>query len=167
MEGERILNRHFVAAAAAGAALLAGSAAGHPVRGSSPPVPGPQARGAPVLVVARFHAALAGGDAAAAAALLDPAATIFEEGYVERSKADYVASHLPADIAFTRAIHETLERRDVTAGSDMAVVTSESRLTGVFKDKAVDRVSVETMALRRGPGGWRIVHIHWSSHAAK
>jgi ketosteroid isomerase-like protein len=119
-----------------------------------------------VAAVTQFHAALAKGDAAAAAALLDPAATIFEEGYVERTKAEYVAGHLPADIEFTRAVKETLDRRDVVAGSEMAVVTSESRIQGTFKEKAVDRISIETMVLRRGPGGWRIVHIHWSGRPA-
>lgn len=159
-------NRH-VLYGVLGLALLGGAAAGHPVDHGSHTGRIARTRPSPAgNVVSAFHKALASGDAATAANLIDQRATIFEEGYVERGKADYVASHLPADIEFSRAVHEALERRDVVAGTDMAVVTSESRLTGTFKDKAVDRLSVETVVLRRGPAGWRIVHIHWSGRPA-
>ena len=49
-----------------------------------------------------FHAALHHGDTRAAAALLADDALIFEEGGVERSKAEYVSHHLPADVALDR-----------------------------------------------------------------
>jgi hypothetical protein len=35
-----------------------------------------------------------------------------------------------------------------------------------FNGRPVDRLTVETMLLRRHADGWRIQHIHWSSRAA-
>ena len=125
----------------------------------------PSAHAAAVTVDA-FHAALRSGDSRTAAALLAADAVIYESGGVERSKAEYQASHLPADIEFSKAVPESLLRRSGAATASLAWIASEGRLSGTFRGKAVDRVTTETMVLRRTPRGWRIVHIHWSSAAA-
>jgi ketosteroid isomerase-like protein len=54
-------------------------------------------------------------------------------------------------------------------GSDgaFAWVASEGRMTGNWQGRAVDRVTTETMVLRRVGGSWRIIHIHWSSAPAR
>ena len=54
--------------------------------------------GEPKDVVAEFHSALVSGDQARAAGLLAPDVTIYESGFVERSRAEYVNHHLPEDI---------------------------------------------------------------------
>lgn len=118
-------------------------------------------------VVDAFHAALARGDAAAAAALLDDSAVIYEEGEAEASKAAYVASHLPADISFLAGMKETVLGRSGWATKDLAWVASRGRMQGSFRDRQVDRETTETMVLRRTAAGWRIVHIHWSSKTAQ
>lgn len=122
------------------------------------------ARGA-ASTVDRFHAALHRGDTRSAAALLADDALIFEEGGVERSKAEYVAHHLPADAGFSQVVDSIVVRR--TGGSNGAVawIATEGRMTGTYRGKAVDRVITETMLLRRAGGSWKIVHIHWSSGA--
>ncbi|MEP7130894.1 MAG: DUF4440 domain-containing protein [Sphingomicrobium sp.] len=112
-----------------------------------------------------FHAALHRGDAPAAAALLADNALIFEEGGVERSKAEYVAHHLPADAAFSKIVALNVTRRAGGGGGALAWIASEGRMTGIYKGKAVDRVTTETMLLRQAGGGWKIIHIHWSSAA--
>jgi ketosteroid isomerase-like protein len=114
-----------------------------------------------------FHAALHRGDADAAAKLMADGALIFESGEVERTKAEYVAHHLPADAAFEKTMTSTVTNR--TGGSDgsLAWIATEGRLTGTWKGKALDRLTTETMLLRRTDGGWRIKHVHWSSGAAK
>src|SRR5687768_7907692 len=56
-----------------------------------------------VGVVDRYHQALAAGDSALALALLSPNAIIVESGGVE-SLREYRSHHLPADIAFARAV---------------------------------------------------------------
>ena len=118
-----------------------------------------------VLVVDAFHAALEHGDTAAALALLAPGVMIFEEGGAERSRAEYESHHLGADAAFAAASEATVARRSGWADGDIAWITSEGRTTGQFNGRAVDRLTVETMVLKRHADGWRIHHIHWSSRA--
>lgn len=110
-----------------------------------------------------FHAALASGNTAAAAGLLAEDALIFESGGAERSKAEYVGHHLPADAAFAKAVKRTVTHRSQGGEGDTAWVASETRTTGTYKDKPVDLTSTETVVLRRTGGQWRIVHFHWSS----
>jgi len=126
----------------------------------------PAARGAAATVDA-FHAALRRGDTKAAAALLAEDALIFEEGGAERSKAEYAASHLPADAAFSREVSSTVTRRSGRADGAFAWIASEGRMTGNYKGRAIDRVTTETMVLRRVGRAWKIVHIHWSSGAPR
>ena len=120
------------------------------------------ARGAAATVDA-FHAALRRGDTRAAAALLADDALIFEEGGVERSKAEYATQHLPADAEFSKAVATSVTRRTGGSNGAIAWIATEGRTTGTFRGRLVDRVTTETMLLRRVGRVWRIVHIHWSS----
>lgn len=124
-----------------------------------------EAQGA-AKIVDQFHAALAKNDTAAALALLTDDALIFEGGNAERSKAEYASHHAGADAAYAAAVPSLLLRRSGFADTTTAWIASESRATGRHKDKAVNRVSTESMVLRKTPDGWRIVHIHWSSKNA-
>jgi hypothetical protein len=45
----------------------------------------------------------------------------------------------------------------------MALVTSIEKVSGTFRGREINSRSLETMALRRVAGQWRIAHIHWSS----
>lgn len=116
-------------------------------------------------VVDAFHAALRRGDTGAAANLLANDALIFEGGGVERSKAEYASHHLAADSAYTRAVPSVLTRRAGGSNGSIAWIASEGRSTGRYKGKDVDRVTAETMVLRRFGRAWKIAHIHWSSAA--
>ncbi|HYD27478.1 nuclear transport factor 2 family protein [Brevundimonas sp.] len=113
-----------------------------------------------------FHAALREGDREAALALLAEDALIFEAGGAERSRAEYASHHLASDAAYAAATADAVTRRSGEASGDMAWITSEGRTTGTFNGRPVDRLTVETMLLRRHADGWRIQHIHWSSRAA-
>lgn len=121
----------------------------------------------PARVVDRFHAALTAGDVSTALTQLSDDAVVFESGGVERGKAEYAAHHARADAAFAKAVPSRLVRRAGHASGDMAWVLSEGRTSGSYKGKPVDRVTTETMVLRREGGTWRIVHVHWSSGTAK
>ncbi|MFL6730446.1 MAG: nuclear transport factor 2 family protein [Sphingomicrobium sp.] len=121
----------------------------------------------PEAVVDAFHAALAKGDTARAAALLADDALIFEEGGAERSKAEYAARHLPADAEFSKAVKAAMTRRASQSAGGMAWVASEGRVSGAFHGKAIDRLTTETMILHRTNRGWRIMHVHWSSAAGR
>lgn len=117
-------------------------------------------------VVDKFHDALRRGDTVSAAALLAESALIFEEGGSERSKEEYAAHHLGADAAFSQAMFGKITRRAGAAGGGFAWIASEGRTTGTYSGKAIDRITTETMVLRRSRESWKIVHIHWSSAAA-
>lgn len=118
-------------------------------------------------IVDAFHAALAAGDVSAALAHLSEDATVFESGGVERGKAEYAAHHAPADAAFARAVPSRTTRRSGGVSGDTAWILSEGRTSGTYNGRAVNRLTTETMLLRRTGGVWRIVHVHWSSAAAR
>ena len=150
------------------AAGASATAAAHPAAHDAPKAAATTAR-APAdaaAVVDAFHAALKRGDTAAAAALLSDAALIFEAGGAERSRAEYASEHLPGDAAFAQVVGSELTRRTGGASGDLAWVASEGRTRGRYKDRDVDRITTETMLLRRQAGAWKIVHVHWSSRAA-
>jgi len=142
---------------------------------SHPPSAAPAARhvwelpgeaGAAAHVVDAFHAALKAGVPDKAAALLASDALVFEAGGAERSRADYAAAHLAADAKFEGASDSTPQQRTGAASGGMAWIATEGRVRSQSGDKVVDRLTTETMILRRTPAGWRIVHVHWSSRAA-
>jgi ketosteroid isomerase-like protein len=118
-------------------------------------------------VVDSFHAALTKGDRDAALAVMADEVGIFEQGWVERSKAEYASHHLASDSEFSKAVTSAQTARTGAIVGDLAYVATESKTTGRYKDKDVDVIALETMVLRRTESGWRIVHIHWSSRKAK
>lgn len=120
----------------------------------------------PVDVVDGFFRALAAGDTAGASAVLDPAVLIFESGGAERSRQEYASHHLGADAAFLKTARRELISRTGDAVGDLAWVASESRLAATGQ-KPKNLVTTETMVLRKGSSGWRIVHIHWSNRSAR
>jgi len=147
------------------AAMLSVPAAAQPAR---TPVSGlPADARAAGAVVEAFHAALGRGDTRAAAALLADDALVYESGGVERGKAEYAAHHLAADAAFARAVKRSVTRRAGRADGRTAWIASEATVKGMYKTRAINSLSTETMVLRRGPAGWRIVHVHLSSADAK
>jgi ketosteroid isomerase-like protein len=121
---------------------------------------------APVLVVDAFHAAMGRGDAVGVADFLLDDAVIFEQGGAESSKAEYVEAHLPGDIAYSQGMTDTITSRRSTVQGNLAWVLTQGRTTGTYDSKKVDRLTTETMVLKKAKGGWRIAHIHWSSRAA-
>lgn len=122
---------------------------------------------AAAATVDAFHAALVKGDRDAALATLAEDVQIYEQGWVERSKAEYASHHLESDMKFSAAVtREQTARRGAISG-DIAYVMSESRSTGQFNDKPIDAIAIETMVLRRAGDGWLIAHIHWSNRNAK
>lgn len=153
-----------VAAIGALLALAPQSGAQVPASAAAPDSTLPQAARAAAAAVDAFHAALRRGDSAAALALVAEDALVFEDGRAERSKAEYALHHAAADAAFSKAVTSTRMRRTGHATADLALIAGESRTKGSFNGRAVDRIMVETMVLRRDKvGTWKIVHIHWSS----
>lgn len=121
----------------------------------------------PVGAAKALHDAMSAGDAVRVQNLLDPKVMIMEGGNVERSLKEYAAHHLPADLKFMKGLTYKLERQTGDSSGDLAWVASEAQLTGSSEGKAVELVSTETLVLKNVEGAWKVVHIHWSSKAAK
>ncbi len=144
--------------------LISGLAA---AQESSPKVDVPESAQAAVAVVDRFSTALSSGDLDQAGAQLDPAVIILESGGAEHSAAEYLGGHAKGDAAFLKGAHHVLHRRTARATDDVAWVASESELHVEKDGKPSTIASTETMVLRSGKAGWKIVHIHWSSRVKK
>lgn len=118
-------------------------------------------------VVDQFSAALTSGDLAQAGAMLDPNVIILESGGAEHSATEYLEGHAKDDAQFLAGSHHVLNRRTARATGDVAWVASESELHVEKDGKPLGLASTETMVLRSGKDGWKIVHIHWSSRTIK
>ena len=117
-------------------------------------------------VVDRFHRALATGDSATAMSLLAPGAVVLESGGLE-SRDEYRAHHLPADIAFARAIASQRAPLNVHVRGDVAWAYSTSTTQGTYRDRSINSAGAELMVLERRADGWRITAIHWSSRTRR
>ena len=144
--------------------LMSGLAA---AQESSPQLDVPASASAAAAVVDRFFEALSSGDLAKAGAHLDPDVIILESGGAEHSAAEYLGGHAKSDAQFLKGSHHVLSRRIARATGDVAWVASESELHVEKDGKPSSLASTETMVLRSGNDGWKIVHIHWSSHVKK
>jgi ketosteroid isomerase-like protein len=121
------------------------------------------AAGAAAAIVDRFFAALSAGDLEVTGALLDPEVVILESGGAEHSAAEYLGGHAKADAEFLKGAHYVVQRRIGRTSGDLAWIASESELHVEKDGKPATIASTETMVLRSGNDGWKIIHIHWSS----
>ena len=120
-----------------------------------------------VEVVRRYHDALETGDSTAAVRLLSHDVLILESGGVE-TLTEYRGHHLPADIAFARAVRSARTVRQVIVHGDAAWVSSTSVAQGQYNGRAINSRGAELMVLARGRDGqWSIRAIHWSSRAVR
>lgn len=117
-------------------------------------------------IVDGYHAALTAGDSLRALSLLTTDAVILESGGIE-TLAEYRAHHLPADIAFAKAVRSEAGPLSVRVQGRIAWTWRSSRTTGTYGGRAVDSSGVESMLLIREAAGWRIAQIHWSSRARR
>lgn len=116
-------------------------------------------------VAAALGDALSRGDEATVRQLLDENVLIFESGGVEASMEEYAGHHMPADMAFIKAMDREVLSRRTYVDAPLAVVATRSRLTGEYRDQAVDTISTETLVLKQNTSDeWRVIHIHWSSN---
>ncbi|MFZ6751052.1 YybH family protein [Undibacterium sp. Ren11W] len=121
----------------------------------------------PSEVVSEFYRAMAKGDAARASELLSTEITIYESGYVERSRAEYSAHHLPEDIAFAKASSRNVLQHTERQNENFAFIWEETETKTKIKGKNVKIFGTETTILQKIDDQWRIVHLHWSSRKPK
>jgi ketosteroid isomerase-like protein len=133
---------------------------------SEPLLPATAAAQAPAdsatAVVTAFHQALASGDSLKVVSLLAPDAVILESGELETLR-EYRSHHLPADIAFARAVPSSRVTSRVSVAGGVAWVIATSSATGTYGDRPINSQNAELVVLSRESTGWRIRAIHWSS----
>lgn len=127
------------------------------------PIPAAADRDAIAGAVNGFHDALAKGDEAGALAFLTPDAQILESGD-RQTREEYAREHLPADIAFAKAVPSTRGALIVRQEGNVAWTTSTSQSKGTYTGRDVNTDGVEVMVLSKTATGWRIRAIHWSAH---
>jgi ketosteroid isomerase-like protein len=120
-----------------------------------------------VACIDRFTTALSAGDLDGAAVELDPDVLILESGGAEHSAAEYLGSHAAYDAEFLASATHRLLRRTARVSGDTAWIASESEFQVKKGAKPTLIASTETMVLRSGASGWKIVHIHWSSKSGE
>jgi ketosteroid isomerase-like protein len=123
---------------------------------SAPP---PQAE--VVAVVDAFYGAITAGRADDAMRLIAPDAVFVESGKIE-TRAEYETNHLPADIDFESQVKAVRGPLQMTfEGNDTAWVISTAEYDEGNPEKYIN---TQLMVLTRGPEGWRIRTISWSSN---
>lgn len=119
------------------------------------------ATGGPAGALNAFRKALGSGDKDAVIAALAADVAIYESGFIEASRDAYASHHMGADMAYIGAIKTTVTSQKVHTMGDMAMVLTESRMTGTYREQAVDRISLETAILHKTADGWKVIHLHW------
>ena len=116
-----------------------------------------------VATVDRFLAALAAGEIDRAAAELDPELVVLEGGNAEFTKEQYLSVHAKLDAEFLKTATVDTGYRRARVSGDFAWVASLTEVASEHDGKPITIDGAESMVLKRGDSGWRIVHIHWSS----
>jgi ketosteroid isomerase-like protein len=92
---------------------------------------------------------------------------VFESGFVERSRDEYLKDHFDVDAKSAKAVtRKVTSHSEKTAGS-LAFILEETETHGSDEGRPVKLIGTETAVLRLENGNWRIVHIHWSSRKPK
>ena len=116
-----------------------------------------------LAVVNQLRDAIRTGDAALATLAMAETVSIYEQGHVESSRAEYLSHHFNEDVAFAKLVPSKVVDSTVIVEGRMALVTATTTTDGTYKDKPVKSAGVETYVLRLRDGNWRIEHAHWSS----
>ena len=121
----------------------------------------------PTAVWDGFHTAIVKADRAAAASALANDVQIFESGFVERSRVEYLSNHFDEDAKFAKTVTRKVLKHEEKMAESMALIMEETETSGSYEGKPVKLIGTETAVLRLNAGNWQIVHIHWSSRKPK
>lgn len=114
-----------------------------------------------------FHMALRTGNAARAVDLLSKDAVIYEQGFAEISRDEWIAQQLGTAMAFARDAKRDVVRRSTRLVGDAAWVMSNTRTTISLPERQLVFNGGETAILMKEGDEWKIVHLHWSAHQAE
>jgi len=113
-------------------------------------------------VVAELHTALRSSDEATIRSILADNVLIFEGSGAERSLEEYASHHMKSDMKFLKHMATELLERNIMIHGDVAISSSRSKMTGKYKNKDFNKVTVETLVLKKNSDGWKVIRVHWS-----
>ena len=116
----------------------------------------------PTQVADQFDQAIKDGNTDLMRKILDDNVLIYEAGKVEASLEEYASHHMEADIAFMSQMEKTVLSRKAFEHDDMAVVSTQYKMRGDYKGRFIDKITMETLVLKKYDGAWKVIHIHWS-----
>ncbi|MDB5950740.1 MAG: hypothetical protein JWR65_2595 [Massilia sp.] len=108
-----------------------------------------EAAASPQETLDAFHEALTAGDKAMATSLLATEVSIYESGYVERSRAEYASHHLAGDIGFAKTSTRKVLKQTERVHGPVPVIWQETETTGTARGKAVHFLGTETAMLEK------------------
>jgi len=125
------------------------------------------AQTSPSTVWDGFHLAIIKADRAAGASALAADVQIFESGFVERSRDEYLSHHFDADAKFAKTVTRKVIRHSEQVAGTMALIMEETESNGSYEGQPIKLIGTESAVLRLNGGNWQVVHIHWSSRRPK
>lgn len=120
----------------------------------------------PSEAVDDFHKALSRNLPDQVLSLLARDAVVYEQGFSETSRDEWVRKQLGQAIAFARDTERRVVRRQSGGSGDVAWVISTTQTLIDVSERKVMLDGAETAILRREGKDWKIVHLHWSAHEA-
>ena len=115
----------------------------------------------PEELATALSAAIKGGNKDVVRELLHEDVLVLESGHAQRSRDDYMSGHMLSDMAFLKNMTLKTVNQSVSIDADLAWVTTETHMTGKFKDREIDETTQEFLIMRKGDDGWKVTHIHW------
>lgn len=113
-----------------------------------------------------FHKALRTNQPDKLLEVLAKDAVIYEQGFAETSRDEWVRKQLGNAIAFARDTTRRVVRRQSGEAGNAAWVISTTQTWIDVSNRKVMLEGAETAILRLEGGDWKIVHLHWSAHEA-
>ena len=113
-----------------------------------------------------FHKALRTNQPDKVVEALTRDAVIYEQGFAETSRDEWVRKQLGNAIAFARDTERRVVRRQAGEAGNTAWVISTTQTLIDVSDRKVMLEGAETAILRLEGSDWKIVHLHWSAHEA-
>lgn len=121
----------------------------------------------PKEVLASFISALSKGDKVKVFEVLSPKVTIYESGYVERTRAEYEAHHMDGDMQFAKTSIQKIIKQTELIEANLAVIMQETETKANLNGQDVIILGTTTATLEKTKGKWLITHIHWSARKPK
>ena len=130
--------------------------------------PQPMPEQAVRAAVDAYHQAFERKDTAALEKLFHPDLLVFEGGGVDRGAKAYLEHHLGPELKELKSWTNTGMEIQVQVEGAMAYATCAFTYEAAFTNGKMSRgKATESLVLVKADGGWRIRHLHWSSHAIK